>query len=76
MKLSIRLTALLLAALLVLTACGGNDGGAASGADSSDTTVIHLGYLPITHALAIFEEKELLESENSGIQIELEKFSS
>lgn len=76
MKFSIKLTALLLAALLVLTACGGNDGGTAGGADSGDTTVIHLGYLPITHALAIFEEKELLESKNSGIQIELEKFSS
>lgn len=35
-----------------------------------------IGYLPITHALPIFEEKELLEKENSNIQIKLQKFSS
>ena len=35
-----------------------------------------IGYLPITHALPVFEEKELLEAENSGIQIKLQKFSS
>ena len=28
-----------------------------------------IGYLPITHALPVFEEKELLEAEDSGIQI-------
>lgn len=35
-----------------------------------------IGYLPITHALPVFEEKELLEAEDSGIQIKLQKFSS
>lgn len=45
-------------------------------AADSDSQVIHLGYLPITHALAIFEEKELLDAENAGIKIELDKFSS
>lgn len=35
-----------------------------------------IGYLPITHALPVFEEKELLEAEDAGIQINLQKFSS
>ena len=36
-----------------------------------------IGYLPITHALAVFEEKELLDAdENSTLQIQLQKFSS
>lgn len=35
-----------------------------------------IGYLPITHALPVFEEKELLDLENDGIKIELQKFSS
>ena len=41
----------------------------------SDVTYT-IGYLPITHALPVFEEKELLEAENTGIQIRLQKFSS
>lgn len=45
--------------------------------ESKETAVTYtIGYLPITHALPVFEEKELLEAENSGIQIELQKFSS
>lgn len=35
-----------------------------------------IGYLPITHALPVFEEKEMLEAEDAGIKIELQKFSS
>ena len=39
--------------------------------------IITIGYLPITHALAVFEEKELLDAdENSTLQIQLKKFSS
>ena len=30
----------------------------------------------ITHALPVFEEKELLEAEDSNVQIQLQKFSS
>lgn len=40
------------------------------------TVTYTIGYLPITHALPVFEEKELLENENSEIQIKLQKFSS
>ena len=45
-----------------------------TGEDKAVTYTI--GYLPITHALPVFEEKELLESEGSEIQIRLQKFSS
>ena len=39
--------------------------------------IITIGYLPITHALAVFEEKELLDAdENSTLQIQLQKFQS
>ena len=45
--------------------------------ESKQTAVTYtIGYLPITHALPVFEEKELLEAEDSGIRIELQKFSS
>ncbi|MDE7321693.1 MAG: ABC transporter substrate-binding protein [Lachnospiraceae bacterium] len=39
-------------------------------------TVVTIGYLPITHALTIFEEKELLEAEDAQLQIKLQKFGS
>ena len=35
-----------------------------------------MGYLPITHALTIFQEKETLDSEGAPIVIKLQKFSS
>lgn len=37
---------------------------------------ITIGYLPITHALAVFEEKELLDQNKDGLHIQLQKFSS
>lgn len=78
-----RLSALVLALalLLALAACSETSGDpstteSTADASSGDATVIRLGYLPITHALTIFEEKELLDAEDDGITIELEKFSS
>ncbi len=44
--------------------------------DLSGKTVVKIGYLPITHALALFEETEILEQEDAEVQIELVKFSS
>ena len=44
--------------------------------ERSDATVVVLGYLPITHALTIFQEKETLDSEGAPIVIKLQKFSS
>jgi NitT/TauT family transport system substrate-binding protein len=43
---------------------------------NGNDTEITIGYLPITHALAVFEEKELLDREQNGIKISLQKFSS
>ncbi len=40
-------------------------------------TTITLGYLPITHALAVFEAKELIdEKADSGLEVKLQKFGS
>lgn len=71
----------LIAALLIvsLTACGNayqerNRVETTGSVDGKQT--ITIGYLPIIHAMAIFEEKELLDAENAGIQIELIKFGS
>ncbi len=63
----------------MISGCGNNTGktseAGAKNAQSSKKTVT-IGYLPITHALAIFEEKELLDESNADIQIELQKFNS
>lgn len=45
-------------------------------ANTENAVTYTIGYLPITHALPVFEEKKLLEAENTGIQIKLQKFSS
>lgn len=61
------------ALLLSVAACGNASKETAS---EDGKTVVKIGYLPITHALAVFEEKERLERENSDITIELVKFSA
>ena len=45
-------------------------------ADNAGAVTYTIGYLPITHALPVFGEKELLETEDIGVRIELQKFSS
>lgn len=47
-----------------------------NGNEKSDKLVVTLGYLPITHALPIFEEEKLLEKTQSNVEIKLEKFST
>ena len=64
-----------------LTGCGTTNPDSTSAADATKTdsskTNITLGYLPITHALAVFEAKELLdEQSDSDIEVTLQKFSS
>lgn len=73
MKLLKKITVLVLVGVLLVsfTACGSSKSKPEDG-----KTVVKVGYLPITHALTVFEEKELLDSENSDILIELVKFSS
>lgn len=79
-----RLLTFALAATLsfsALTGCGTTNPDSTSAADATKTdsskTNITLGYLPITHALAVFEAKELLdEQSDSDIEVTLQKFSS
>ena len=79
-----RLLAFALAATLsfsALTGCGTTNPDSTSAADTTKTdsskTNITLGYLPITHALAEFETKELLDKKSdSDIEVTLQKFSS
>lgn len=54
------------------------DEAASANTNAQDQSVVKvkLGYLPITHALAILEEKELIEKENPGVEIEPVKFSA
>lgn len=59
-----------------MVGCSGGSANDDTSSEDSGKTVVTIGYLPITHALAVFEEKELLEQENSDITIELEKFSA
>ncbi|RKD31355.1 ABC transporter substrate-binding protein [Lacrimispora algidixylanolytica] len=44
--------------------------------NTSEKKTIKIAYLPITHALPVFREKELFEKESSNIEIELIKYGS
>lgn len=57
----------------ILNGCGKKDTDQAS-ADGKKT--ITIGYLPITHAVALFEAKELLDESEESVTISLQKFSS
>lgn len=59
------------AMMFSLSACGGNT--ADSGNTNSDT--VKIAYLPITHALPVFEEAKELEQE-TGLKVELVKYGS
>ncbi|WP_310604484.1 ABC transporter substrate-binding protein [Anaerosporobacter sp.] len=56
--------------ILSLSACG------SSKKEDSSKTTITIGYLPLTHGLAVLEEKALLESADANITIKLQKFTS
>lgn len=45
-------------------------------ASEQETVTLTIAYLPITHALPLFEAAELLEEQNSNVQIELVKYGS
>lgn len=61
------------AMMFSLSACGGNT--ANSGDNNSDSNTVKIAYLPITHALPVFEEAKELEQE-TGLKVELVKYGS
>jgi len=73
---AILLVFILLATPVILSGCGSATSAASSTNSDGAATTVTIGYLPITHALPVFEEKELLDSENSGVKIKLQKFST
>lgn len=70
--------------ILALACCAGAILAALSGCAQTDResesfegkTVVTLGYLPITHALALFQLKETLAAEDSPIAVKLQKFGN
>lgn len=72
-----RILALALSVFLAfsLTACGGSSKETTAQTSSSSEDTIKIAYLPITHALALFEEAEELK-DNTGLNVELVKYGS
>lgn len=71
-----RVSLLLLATfMLILSACGASGGNSDSGSsDSGGKRTVKIGYLPITHAVPLYIEKELEQYKN--FELELVKFGS
>ena len=66
------LLTLLLVSALVLTACGTEN--SSSSGSNDEKRVVKIGYLPITHAVPLYIEKELEDYKN--FELELVKFGS
>ncbi|BCN31649.1 ABC transporter substrate-binding protein [Anaeromicropila herbilytica] len=67
------ITILLVLVMVLVTGCSN----AQNGSKATDGKVVKIGYLPLTHALPAFEEKELIDaSKDSDFTIELVKFGS
>ena len=49
----------------------GGETAADTAEESSEVTTLKIAYLPITHALPLFETAKLLEENNSSVRIEL-----
>lgn len=75
--------ALLVLALLVSSAvyykyddvhAGRTDAASGAGQKAQEEVTLTIAYLPITHALPLFEAKKLLEKEHSNVKVELVKY--
>ncbi|WP_174616085.1 ABC transporter substrate-binding protein [Virgibacillus ihumii] len=64
------LMSILSAVIVILSACGGSET-----ANSSGKPTVKIGYLPITHAVPLYMQKEFL-GENNSFNLELVKFPS
>ncbi len=80
-----KLVLVLLSMILILSLLAGcvsqsGNPGQTNGSDSpappEQKQTIKIAYLPITHALPIFKTKEMLESQNSNVEIELIRYGS
>lgn len=63
-------------AVLCCTGCGRTPHGSQTAGRKTGGEAVTIGYLPITHALPVFEMKKQLEHRHSGVRVRLEKFSS
>lgn len=70
MKKSLWIT-LLSAVLVLLSACSNPASGT-----SGEKPVIKIGYLPITHAVPLYMQEDMLENKNADFELELVKFPS
>lgn len=59
-----------------MSTAGSSEVGIRETENSGEENIVTIGYLPITHALPLFETKELLEREGAPLRIELQKFGS
>lgn len=67
------IVAVLLSFCVIFTGCGSKP----KIDKENGKVIVTIGYLPITHSLAVFEEKELLEQQADGkIEIQMQKFSN
>ncbi|WP_409973909.1 ABC transporter substrate-binding protein [Bacillus sp. Bva_UNVM-123] len=70
----ISLTLLISLMILILAACGGTENTKSSGSAKGEKRTVKIGYLPITHAVPLFIEKEQEKYEN--FDLELVKFGT
>lgn len=70
----ISLTLLITLMILILAACGGTENTKSSGSAKGEKRTVKIGYLPITHAVPLFIEKEQEKYEN--FDLELVKFGT
>lgn len=70
----IRLYLLIIGMLLILAACGGTGNTKSSGSPDGEKRTIKIGYLPITHAVPLYIEKE--QEKYKNFNLELVKFGS
>ncbi|WP_281672135.1 ABC transporter substrate-binding protein [Pseudoramibacter alactolyticus] len=70
------LSGLLAAAMIFCAGCSPKAAGTKATGPKSGSRIAIIGYLPITHALPVFEMKKQLEHRHSGVRVRLQKFSS
>lgn len=73
MKKQVSIVIALIMMIFALSGCGTADKATTSSSDKSEKKIIKIGYLPITHAVPLYMENELV---NKNFKLELVKFGS